>query len=347
MISIARGIFAALAVLLVAVTMSLPAAAQQQFSGDFTISDIRRIVGDAHFAQFNNKCANFERAIGQLRYIVRTAAEVVVPEAVEAIRQLRAEGCPKGTGTATLTLPTRDTLGSTAWLGNGFSVGFSAGFTHIKTDYLGADFSTTGSAGIVCADANYDYWDQALRYAGEFSGFRIAAGIRPQEPSLFGGLTASACTGFGTTSGEFGGLPHTTKLGFLGTIGTRAGFYIPLDAKPMNATTGGLNLRSFKIYASTGFAFADVQISVPGFPGVSGMRSGTYFGAGVEATGLLGPGTLVNVPSGTVQSIDATALSIYLEYRHYALDTKDADLGGPVPTAVEFDTVMTGARIRF
>ncbi len=235
------------------------------------------------------------------------------------------------------------------WFDKRFSVGVSVGLTHVNTNYLGADFATTGSAGLVCADANYDYWDVALRYAGEFSGFRIAAATRPREPALFGGLTGSFCGGFGTTSGIFpgNGLAHTTKLGFLGTIGTRAGFFIPFNATPMNGTKGGLDMRSFKIYATTGFAFADVQISVPGFPGVSGTRTGTYFGAGVEVDGLMGSGALINAPSGVVQNIDAAALSMYLEYRHYSLDTKDADLGGPVPTAVEFDTVMTGARIRF
>ncbi len=230
-----------------------------------------------------------------------------------------------------------------------FSVGVSVGLTNVHTDYTGASFATTGSAGIICADANYDYWDVALRYAGEFSGFRIAAAARPQEPALFGGLTGSVCTGFGTTSGIFpgNGLAHTTKLGFLGTIGTRAGFYIPLNATPTTGLKSGFTPYSFKIYGSSGFAFADTEISVPGFPGVSGTRTGSYFGAGVEVNGLLGSGALINAPSGTVQSIDAAAIAIYLEYRHYSLDTKDADLGGPVPTKIEFDTVMGGVRVPF
>ncbi len=37
------------------------------------------------------------------------------------------------------------------------------------------------------AVAEDNYWDVALRYAGEFSGFRIAGGIGYQEDSEFNG----------------------------------------------------------------------------------------------------------------------------------------------------------------
>jgi opacity protein-like surface antigen len=93
------------------------------------------------------------------------------------------------------------------------------------------------------------------------------------------------------------------------------------------------------LYGEYGLGFGDVRVSVPGLPGSDDTRTGSYIGVGVEV--------IVPWGQGVVQSVDAAAMALYVQYRHYDLGTEIAQLGGPVPVKVTFDDWKVGGRIKF
>lgn len=223
-----------------------------------------------------------------------------------------------------------------------------------------------------------DYWGTMLRYAGEFSGFRIAAGVGYERTS---GRTIYEGTGFstsGTTSGGcvdayfdkpwllhvptglfvrsgFGasfcngitygavnpmnGLEHFTRISAYETLGTHTSLTKNWLIQG-GVSQNWFGVRSTSIYSESGLAFGQVQINVPGLPGANESRIGYFWGLGVAA----------QVPiwgMGTVQSIDAAAMELYLGYRQVNLGNTDANLGGNIRTHNEIHVVTSGARIKF
>src|SRR6185312_16303050 len=79
-----------------------------------------------------------------------------------------------------------------------YTGGISGAVTLPDTDFLGVG-NANGTAGAVCLDGTADFWGSALRYAGEFSGFRVAA-------------AASLCQGFGNVSEPVGGFDGRTSI---------------------------------------------------------------------------------------------------------------------------------------
>ena len=231
---------------------------------------------------------------------------------------------------------------------SGLSIGFAGGGAGLHTNYVGANFDTSGTVGTICADAE---WDVALRYAGEFAGFRVAA-AQARSPVPFVGVTASLCHGWGSVSEIFpgNGLPHATKLGLFGDVGGRVGFVFPglmsgQTAPPVNQMVQR-GIRNdwwapgtTTVYGMFGMAFGQVEISVPGFPGANDTRTGYFFGFGGEVVTSWG--------AGTVQNIDAAAVSLFLEYKRFDLGTANAQLGGAVPVRVTFDQVQGGIRLKY
>jgi hypothetical protein len=230
---------------------------------------------------------------------------------------------------------------------SGLSVGFAVGGAGVHTDYVGANFDTSGTTGTVCADAE---WDVALRYAGEFAGFRRAVAAA-QSPVPFVGVTASLCHGWGSVSEIFpgNGLPHATKLGLFGDVGARVGIVFPNLLSAPGAPAGWMVQSGIRkdwwapgtttVYGMFGVAFGQVQISVPGFPGANDTRTGSFVGAGVEVVTSWG--------AGVAQNIDAAAAALFVEYKHFDLGTENAQLGGVVPVRVTFDQVQGGLRFKY
>jgi hypothetical protein len=220
-------------------------------------------------------------------------------------------------------------------------------------------------------------WESALRYAGEFSGFRIAAGIGYANNS---GDVDFRGTGF-SASGNSGGvcfdgyvdkavMLHVPSGLFLSAGGMGA-FCSGLDVSKINPTNdlrhdtnigsyalvggrvsltknwnvqGGISQNWFgmgntTIYGEYGAAFSDIDIKVPGFDGANETKTGSFWGIGVA----------VGVPlwgAGTVQTIDAAAMELYLGYRRIDMGSVDAHLGTIVPVDIKTDVVTGGVRLR-
>ena len=198
----------------------------------------------------------------------------------------------------------------------GWSFGLSAALTRPSTDFIDRG-SASGSAGALCADVSKDLWSSGLRYAGEFSGFRIAA-------------TASACQGFGTATQfvPLGGFDGKTSFSTFFTAGGR--LEIPLNLS-------GLHIVPF---AGVGGAYAHVKVEAFPFESNSSWRSGTYWEVGGA----------VPVPPkffgmGTVQGIDAVSAEVYASWKRIGVGHQMLD--GGAPTKTDLDMIMGGARIKY
>ena len=198
----------------------------------------------------------------------------------------------------------------------GWSYGLSGALTYPHTDFIDRG-SASGSAGALCADVSKDIWGSSLRYAGEFSGFRIAA-------------TASACQGFGTATQfvPLGGFDGKTSFGTFFTAGGR--LEIPLNLS-------GLRIIPF---AGVGGAYAHVKVEAFPFESNSSWRPGTYWEVGGA----------VPVPPkffgmGTVQGIDAVSAEVYASFKRIGVGHQTLD--GGAPTKTDLDMIMGGARIKY
>ncbi|MCP4384442.1 MAG: porin [Hyphomicrobiales bacterium] len=191
-----------------------------------------------------------------------------------------------------------------------------------------AGFVLSGSWG----DADYtgapddaqNYWDVALRYAGEFGAFRVASGVGYQDYDRRGdkldqaNLTGAASimhtpTGLyvsGSVTGSTRDAPFDTGVG-------------EKDSASAYYLQGGLGQGYFTIGKTTVYGeYGETN---------GGANAGAYF---------LKESSTNNWGVGIVQNIDAAAMSIYLTYNQ--IDAKVAGVKSD-----DIDVVFAGARIRF
>ena len=197
-----------------------------------------------------------------------------------------------------------------------YTIGISGAVTTPNTDFIGVG-NANGTAGAACLDGTAEYWDVAQRYAGEFSGFRVAA-------------AASLCQGFGTVSEPVGGFDGRTTLGTFVTGGFRVSAPLLVGRQPIAP------------YVGIGGAYANVKVEAFPFESNRAWRSGWYWEVGVVIP-LTPPQPIAGM--GTVQSIDAAATELYLAYKR--LDVGDQTLSGGAQTSTDIGMFVGGARIRF
>jgi hypothetical protein len=209
---------------------------------------------------------------------------------------------------------------------------------------------TFGGFSASAAWGENDVWDVALRYAGEHSGFRVAAGI---------GYSSNA-SGLGEVTAEVTKGPEPTMVkGSASILHVATGLYVSgsyirqdNDLVGRNDTTlWYVNAGISKNWTGLGNTvlygeYANVE---------DGVQSTTNSAAGgsknVGGTGAFGSEATV-WGLGVVQHVDAAAMEVFLAYRHYDGSTDAFVTGGEIPIAVpsassDFDVVMGGARIRF
>ena len=189
-----------------------------------------------------------------------------------------------------------------------------------------------------------NYWDVALRYAGEFGGFRLAFGIGYQEDTEFnqpfGGF---GCAGFNDCNrketqlkGSASILHVPSGLFLTGAAGTR---------ETENRTTGFVANTNF----DSGFWYLAGGISQNWF----GYGKTVLFGEYSEHDDALRFNTTASFSDskatvwglGVVQYVDAAAMEMFLTYKNYSADATFT--GGPSVTADDFQTVIGGARVSF
>jgi opacity protein-like surface antigen len=205
---------------------------------------------------------------------------------------------------------------------NTFTFGFSGAFNHSDTDFRGVG-SASDTTGLICADGTVNVWDSALRYAGEFAGFRIAA-------------AGSLCQGFGTASERVGGFDGRTQLGTFMSGGGRL-------IVPVNLGNGMMIMP----HAGAGIGFGNIKVEAAPFESDRSWRSGFYWEAGVAIPLVnFGVGAAQrNFGTGAVQNIDAAATELYLNYKRW--DAGDQTLNGGARTDTTFEMYTAGVRVKF
>jgi hypothetical protein len=219
-----------------------------------------------------------------------------------------------------------------------------------------------------------DYWGVMLRYAGEFSGFRIAAGIGYENAydkrTADGTAAGPANLGDPALDGEVKAWGAGLSVLHVPSGLFAQGHYMAADFSGTGSsaywgqTTSGLVPGTQKADADQWLIQAGITKNWfgPGNTAIfgeysrsndwgAGKGAGRDFGSPVVGFGTTGV-ALFDVTDtrltvwgvGITQNIDAAATELYLNYRHFSADITD-DLG-KVPTE-DFDAVIAGARVKF
>jgi hypothetical protein len=204
-----------------------------------------------------------------------------------------------------------------------------------------------------------DYWGVMLRYAGEFSGFRVAAGIGYERVTDRPTANVVDPADLNDAKPEVNAWGAGLSVLHVPSGLFAQGHYMAADFSQDTALSGywGQNF-AFKKDADQWLIQAGITKNWfgPGNTAIFGEYSKSNdWGAGngvgrdfttanftpvfgVTATEL----TVYGI--GITQNIDAAATELYLNYRHFSADITD-ELG-KVPTE-DFDAVIAGARVKF
>jgi predicted porin len=231
-------------------------------------------------------------------------------------------------GTSLVSLPginigNKITIGGTALTWDSVMRGFDGdrvnGIRYDTPTYAGFQLSTSFSED--------DRYDVTLRYAGEFGGFRVAAGIG------YGVGTDNSDFDLALKSGTFDEIRFTS--GSISVLHVASGLFV----------TGFAGERQIEDNAAKkGFDESN-----------SGLRAGIAKNwLGVGNTVLYGEYNYFDnnanskVSSevwglGVIQNIDAAAMELFLSYKNYSVDTDSA----ATANAKDMDVIFSGARIKF
>lgn len=201
------------------------------------------------------------------------------------------------------------------------------------------------------AVAEDNFWDAALRYAGEFSGFRVAAAVGYSvdgEAPLFHPVAALAFTGIPATEIK-------TGVAALSVMHMQSGLFV--------TASGGQRETGFKLEgggASLSAKASHYWHVIAGWQkNVFGIGSTTVYGEyheakdmiGFKTTGLFGIDVSSNanvLGFGVVQAVDAAALDIFLAYKRYSGDVDlKSDFGAESLGVQDFSAVIGGVKVSF
>jgi hypothetical protein len=233
-------------------------------------------------------------------------------------------------------------------VGNAF---FVAGATTKLANVIGPTYGGDRIEGIRYDTANFagfvgqatwgedDVWSASIRYAGEFGGIRVAAGIgyEQQDPSstqliqLDNGARAmdhewaGSLAAMHVASGLFV-QGHYAKSEFLN--GADAHFWMVQGG----ITKNWFGLGNTSFYGEYGRANDYIKIGTNAAPfaltNTTGSSEVTFFGLGV------------------VQQIDAAAMEVFLGWRRFETEVSGSAIAGANGSS-DLDLVHGGARIRF
>ena len=205
-------------------------------------------------------------------------------------------------------------------------------------------------------------WDVALRYAGEFSGFRVAAAVSYGKNA---GNTTDAEDNISTTTlPNFGNGADLRKWqGSASVLHVATGLFLTgayvnqsyngTSASELNQfTNGGLVLGENRPDTTFWYLLGGVSRNWTGLGNTAFYGEYGRFEGGADGT--LIPVVLTELTNtevsfwgiGVVQHIDAAAMEVFLSYRNFENSFFDTD------TAAQFSNddlsiVMGGARVRF
>lgn len=208
-----------------------------------------------------------------------------------------------------------------------------------------------------------DIWSVALRYAGEFSGFKVAAGVGYEEATDNSGTNER---GGSFSAANVGIREHVQSIGASGSImHVATGLYVygaygqrddrqrvaVLGAGADNKDSywnvqGGIEKNWFGIGKTTLWGEywnynggTVVSATTGGAQDCTSLGAARCLGSDVRVWGL-----------GALQSIDAAAMDIYVLYRHTSTDVTLGTAGNVVAGKAnleDFQAVVMGALIKF
>jgi hypothetical protein len=193
-----------------------------------------------------------------------------------------------------------------------------------------------------------DFWDVSLRYAGEFSGFKLAAGIGYEQTSDGNVLTGTGernCINRVALNVAGGSDVKCNQLGISGSImhvGTGLfvnGVYGRREDE--NAVSGGASKNSTQWMVQAGI---EQKFSPLGKTTIFGEYQ--EFDIGQNAVSQNTKATATNWGIGFNQNIEAAALDIYLKYNNVS-DLSTRTTTGVVTNFEDFQTVVVGGRLQF
>lgn len=204
------------------------------------------------------------------------------------------------------------------------------------------------------AVAEDNYWDVALRYAGEFGGFRVAGGIGYQENTEFNHAGAPQFPEPGFVSclaGDNCSMKETQLKGSLSILHVPTGLFVTgaagqrevSDKTAFSGLFGGLNVNS-----TSDFWHVAAGISQNFFGIGRTVMFGEYSEANDAARVVFSDvtdskGTHWGV--GITQHIDAAAMEVFATYKSFEADVNT--VAGKINGLEGMQTVIVGTRINF
>jgi hypothetical protein len=213
-----------------------------------------------------------------------------------------------------------------------------------------------------------DMWDVALRYAGEFNGIKIGAGIAYTEwTDASGAASTRGCAflnGADASCDEIGlsaSIMHVpTGLYLTGAYGQQNDDNLKKlnafarDTREFYYIQGGIEQKFFPVGKTTLFGeYYDGDFgtltNAGGLRTVAAGATSTNAGFNGSAAALVTGETRV-WGLGFTQAIDAAAMDLYVHYRHFEMDLQGFSAAGVSVGKAQLndiDVVMMGAQIKF
>jgi hypothetical protein len=209
------------------------------------------------------------------------------------------------------------------------------GSTLSRGNFVTYTSPTVGGFSLGAAFGENDVWDVALRYAGEFSGFRLAAGIGYINNGSGTGEVVPDVPGSDSSDGPSQWKGSASVLHIASGVFVN-GAYINQD----NGVTGADNTTMWMIQGGIAKNWTGLGNTV--LYGEYAKVTDAVLGGNFGTQDFDGYGRAEVWGLGIVQHLDAAAMELYLSYRNYS--GKDVTEGDK---AQDMDVVMGGARIRF
>ncbi|MFN0220021.1 MAG: porin [Hyphomicrobium sp.] len=220
-----------------------------------------------------------------------------------------------------------------------------------------------------------DFWDVALRYKGDFAGFKLAGGIGYGE--LTDGLETKTGCNASIANGALGGVTHDADCnqfgGSISVVHVDTGLFVNFGAGvKRDDLIQDITLFSGPVGADDEDTFWAIQAGIEkkwieygkttiygeyyDHNGGSNNRTieGAFAGVGAATGAVIDSGVQV-VGAGIAQGFDNAAMTLYLSYRHVEADVTVSSItlgaaDGVTVNAVnleDLDLVFAGAIIKF
>lgn len=206
---------------------------------------------------------------------------------------------------------------------------------------------------VEAAVAENDFWDVALKYAGEFSGIRVAAAV--------GYSVDEDAAAFHTIGGLLPtGIPATEIKNLTAAVSVKhmtSGLFVTASGAQretgFSISAPGVSLSAKDSQMWHVIAGWEKNVFGPGLTTLYGEYHNADDMIGFSTVGLAGidVSSKANVVGfGVVQSIDAAAMDIFLSYKRYSgdvdLKTSVPGIGGSLGVQ-DFTAIIGGAKISF